>query len=88
VAPVTKQYLREDPDVRRDPLEARRDVIGAFAEAGGLVIDTRALHVLLRAVQDEPALAQSVRERMRDQRGVLRASDAEELVKDVQGSAR
>jgi hypothetical protein len=80
---VANHYLRQDPEVRPDPLATRSDVLKAFIESDGLVIDTRALYVLLRAVQDEPTLAPAVRQRLREARGVLRARDAASLLIDV-----
>jgi hypothetical protein len=80
---IANHYQRQDPEVRPDPLATRSDVLKAFIDSDGLVIDTRALHVLLRAVQDEPTLAPAIRQRLREARGVLRASDAEGLLTDV-----
>lgn len=80
---IANQYLRDDPDVRPDPLATRSDVLKTFTESNGLVIDTRALYALLRAVQDNPSFAQPIRQRLREARGVLRARDADSLLTNI-----
>jgi hypothetical protein len=80
---IANHYLRQDPEVRPDPLATRSDVLRTFTQSDGLVIDTRALYALLRAVQDDPTLAQPIRQRLREARGVLRASDAARLLADI-----
>lgn len=80
---LANQYLRDDPDVRPDPLANRSDVLKSFTEQDGLLVDTRALHVLLRAVQDDSTLARPTRQRLRETRGVLSASSADRLLADI-----
>lgn len=41
---IANQNLREDPDVRPDPLATRSDVLKTFTESDGLVIDPRPVH--------------------------------------------
>lgn len=84
---IANQHLRDDPGTRPTPLAARRDVVEAFAEGGGLVLDTAALFALLRAVQDDTDLATPVRQRLKARRGVFAASDAEALIADIRASA-
>jgi hypothetical protein len=59
------------------------DVLKTFIQSDGLVVGTRALDTLLRAVQDDTALARPIRQRLREARGVLRASDADNLLADI-----
>jgi hypothetical protein len=80
---IANHYLRQDPEVRPDPLATRSDVLKTFIQSDGLVVDTRALYTLLRAVQDDTALARPIRQRLREARGVLRASDADSLLADI-----
>lgn len=63
------QFLREDPTTRPRALNGRDDVVAAFAGAGGLLIDTRDLFVLLMEARQHPERHSEVRASMRAMTG-------------------
>lgn len=49
---VVNQFLGKDPDLRHPPLVGDAEGVDAFADGGGLIIDTRALFQLAEMVTD------------------------------------
>lgn len=56
---VTNHNRRQHPDER--PVAFKPEVVDAFRESGGLIIDTRALFAAVRHVQEHPASQSAVR---------------------------
>lgn len=68
---IANQFLRQDPATRPAPLHGRDDVVAAFAEGDGLLLDTRVLFRLLVTSQQYPGLKPRIRELLRSARGRL-----------------
>jgi hypothetical protein len=68
---LVNQFLGADPDTRRPPLAGAEDDIKIFAEDGGLVIDTRGLFQLVRAVEEGRIDQAAARRLLRSSTGVF-----------------
>jgi hypothetical protein len=66
---LANHFLREDPTTRPQALNGRDDVIDAFADAGGLLIDTRDLFAVLVETRRDPARKAEARAAMRAKTG-------------------
>lgn len=66
---LANQFLREDPTTRPLALNGRDDVVAAFAGAGGLLIDTRDLFVVLMDARQHPERHSETRASMRAMTG-------------------
>ena len=66
---ITNYFLHEDPATRPHALNGRDDVIDTFADASGLIIDTRDLFALLAVAHQQPEWKAEIRESMRRQTG-------------------
>jgi hypothetical protein len=71
--------LREDPATRPRILHGRDDALAAFQKSDGLLIDSRALFVLVRRVADDPSWREIVRADMRARSGLLTVADVEAI---------
>jgi hypothetical protein len=61
---IVNQFLDQDPDTRRPPLAGHPEEVRTFAEGGGLVIDTRELFKLWRAVAEGSASPEDARRKL------------------------
>ena len=66
---LANQFLREDPATRQRALSGRDNIVDSFADAGGLLVDTRDLFVLLMDVRQNPDRRDEIRKSMRTQTG-------------------
>ena len=73
---IGNQFLHEDPATRPVPLHGRDDVVAAFTESDGLLLDTRVLFRLVVTTQQHPDLKPRIRELLRSARGRLLEGDA------------
>lgn len=80
---IANHMLRHDPTTRPEPLRGREDVIEVFADANGLVIDTRALFMLVRHAQKHPEDRAAMRTWLRSRTGVLGPAAAGEWLKGL-----
>jgi hypothetical protein len=69
---VVNQFVQSDPDTRRAPLVGADEDVTFFAEIGGLVIDTRELFQLTRAVKDGRIGPADARRLLRTAMGVFK----------------
>ncbi len=68
---VVNQFLDRDPELRQAPLAGAVEDVTAFAQGGGLIIDTRELFQLTEAVSGERVAAKEARASLLGQRGVF-----------------
>ena len=68
---LVNQFLGADPDTRPPPLVGAEDDVQVFAEDGGLVIDTRELFQLVRAVEQGRIDQAAARRLLRSSTGVF-----------------
>lgn len=70
---VVSQSVGDDPSGRRPPLGGSED-IPIFADAGGLVIETKELHMLLRMLETNSLSADEIRAALRKNTGIFDAA--------------
>jgi hypothetical protein len=80
---LVNQFLDADPDTRQPPLLGAEDDVQVFAEDGGLVIDTRDLFQLVRAVEDGRMSRADARRLLRSSTGVFKFDTNQ--TKELQG---
>lgn len=68
---VVNHSMTSDPDARPAPLASNPGEVKTFAEDGGLVLDTRVLFKLLKAVRTGDVTAEDARQLLREATGVL-----------------
>ncbi len=71
---VINQFIDRDPDLRPAPLAGAVEDVAAFADGGGLIIDTRELFQLAEAVSGGRVAAEAARAALLAQRGVFSGS--------------
>jgi hypothetical protein len=69
---IVNQFFSTDPDLRHPPLEDRQEVVGLFEQIGGLVIDTRELFQLVRAVDASRMTPADARRKLRSSTGIFK----------------
>jgi hypothetical protein len=68
---IVNGFLNDDPSTRPDPLKSNADEVASFAQAGGLIIDTRALFLLRQHIVRSTAEPRILRQRLREATGTL-----------------
>lgn len=63
---IANGFRRDDPSTRPDPYAGRDDALDVVEEAGGVVIDTRALFDLLRITRTKPDTKAAARQLLRE----------------------
>lgn len=75
---IANGFRRDDPTLRPEPYAGRDDALDVVEEAGGVVVDTRALFDLLRITRDDPSRKPAVRQMLRDgRRRLTRCTEAD-----------
>ena len=69
---IVNQFLNTDPDLRRAPLEDSQENVELFAKIGGLVLDTRELFQLVRAVDAGRVAPAEARRLLRSSTGIFK----------------
>jgi hypothetical protein len=69
---LVNQFLDADPDRRQPPLLGAEDDVRVFAQNGGLVVDTRELFQITRAVQEGHISPADARRLLRSATGVFK----------------
>lgn len=65
--------MSRDPSSRQPVLHGSEGDVSAFADGGGLIIDTRELFYLLMKIRRQEVDASEARERLRSSRGRFKA---------------
>ncbi len=71
---VINQFINKDPDLRPPPLASAAEDVAAFADGGGLIIDTRELFQLAEAVSGGRVAAKAARASLLAQCGTFSGS--------------
>jgi hypothetical protein len=69
---VVNHFLNTDPDMRQPPFDDRKEDVELFAKVGGLVLDTRELFLLVRAVDAGRMAPAEARRRLRSSTGIFK----------------
>jgi hypothetical protein len=69
---VVNQFLNTDPDLRPLPLENSKEDVARFAKNGGLILDTRELFQLVRAVDAGRLASAEARRMLRSSTGIFK----------------
>jgi hypothetical protein len=69
---IVNQFLSTDPDLRHPPLEDRQEVVELFRQIGGLVLGTRELFQLVRAVDASRMTPADARRKLRSSTGIFK----------------
>jgi hypothetical protein len=69
---IVNQFFSTDPDLRHPPLEDRQEIIKLFEKIGGLVLDTRELFQLVRAVDASRMTPADARRKLRSSTGIFK----------------
>lgn len=76
---IANGFRGDDPTTRAHPYAGREDALDVVEELDGLVIDTRALFDLVRAVREKPDRAGAARLLLRESSRMLVRCPAESL---------
>jgi hypothetical protein len=69
---IVNQFFSADPDFRPPPLEERQEIIKLFEKIGGLVLDSRELFQLVRAVDASRMTSAEARRMLRRSTGIFK----------------
>lgn len=85
---VVNQFLNKDPDLRQPPLVGATEDVDAFADEGGLVIDTRELFRLAEMTSAGRVTQIEARSQLVSQRGIFAATSTQDEPAETPGDSQ